>query len=121
MDAIRLRAIHVYGRHGAFEGEREKRQLFELDVTVQIDLRRSAASDDLEQTLDYASLHAKLVRIVATTSFALLERLAAALVDAIFTDHRVREAEVTISKPEILDGATPSVTLVRENPRFESQ
>jgi len=38
----------------------------------------------------------------------------------IFNDRRVVRAEITIAKPEILDGATPSITLRRENPNFRA-
>jgi dihydroneopterin aldolase len=67
----------------------------------------------LSRTMDYAALHGRIVRIVAATSYALLERLAADLLDAVLEDRRVARAEVTIAKPGILDGATPSVTLSR--------
>jgi FolB domain-containing protein len=119
MDAIRLRGIRAYGRHGADAGERERRQLFEIDVTAELDLRSASVSDDLTKTLDYAALHARLVRVVATTSYALLERLAADLVAVLFEDRGVRRAIVTITKPNILRGATPSVTLERVNPESE--
>ncbi|MGC2407306.1 MAG: dihydroneopterin aldolase [Candidatus Cybelea sp.] len=119
MDRISLRGVRAYGRHGYEAAERERRQLFEIDVTADIDLRAAAESDDLTQTLDYASLQQRLVRVVATTSYALLERLAADLIDAVFDDRHVRSAELTVSKPGILDGATPSVTLQRVNPRFD--
>jgi dihydroneopterin aldolase len=120
MDAIRLRCVRAYGRHGAGPGERDRRQLFEIDLTVELDLQKAAASDDLSQTLDYAALHDQLVRVVSQTSYALLERLAADLLDAAFSDRRVARAEVTISKPNILAGATPSVTLERCNAKSET-
>jgi 7,8-dihydroneopterin aldolase/epimerase/oxygenase len=119
LDAIRLRGVRAYGRHGSDPGEREHRQLFEIDVLVEIDLRDSAESDDLSETMDYAALRERLVRVVATTSYALLERLAADLLAAVFVDSRVARAELTLSKPRILDGATPSVTLQRVNPGYE--
>lgn len=119
MDAIRLRGVRAYGRHGADPGERERRRLIEIDVTAEIDLHEAARNDDLSQTMDYAALHQRLVRVVGTTSYALLERLAADLLEAVFVDRRVARAEVTVSKPGILDGATPSVTLERANPRCE--
>ncbi|MGB8909851.1 MAG: dihydroneopterin aldolase [Candidatus Cybelea sp.] len=119
MDEIRLRGVRAYGRHGSDPGERERRQLFEIDVLAEIDLRVPADSDDLSQTMDYAALRERLVRVVATTSYALLERLAADLLGAVFADSRVARAEVTLSKPRILDGATPSVTLQRVNPGYE--
>lgn len=118
MDAITLRRIRAYGRHGADPGERLRRQPIEIDVTAEMDLRAADASDDLAETLDYAALQKRFVRIVSTTSHALLERLASDLLDALFLDHRVASAKITLSKPEILDGATPSVTLDRRNPRY---
>lgn len=120
MDAISLRGVRAYGRHGSDPGERDRRQLFVIDVSVEIDLRAAEASDDLTQTLDYAALQRLLVAIVATTSYALIERLAADLIAAVFADRRVSRAEVTVAKPGILGGATPSVTLARTNPRYES-
>jgi 7,8-dihydroneopterin aldolase/epimerase/oxygenase len=119
VDAIKLRSVRAYGRHGAGPGERERRRPIEIDVTVELDLHGAAASDDLVDTLDYAALRDRLVRIVSTTSYTLLERLGADLVEAIFVDRRVASAKLTLSKPGILDGATPSVTLQRDNPRFK--
>jgi 7,8-dihydroneopterin aldolase/epimerase/oxygenase len=117
MDRIALRGLRVYGRHGANPGERDRVQPFDIAVTAEIDLRKAAASDDLDDTLDYAALHARIVTAVASTSYALLERLASDVLDAVFADHRVARAEVTIAKPGLLEGATPSITLVRENTR----
>ena len=115
MDAITLRGIRAYGRHGADEGERDRRQPFDVDVFAELDLRPASESDDLTQTLDYAALRARIVRVVATTSYALLERLAADVIAAVFEDPRIKRASVTIAKPNILNGATPSVTLERSN------
>jgi 7,8-dihydroneopterin aldolase/epimerase/oxygenase len=119
MDTIRLRGVRAYGRHGSDAGERDRRQLIEIDVAAEIDLRAAASSDELVQTMDYASLYERLVRVVATTSYALLERLAIDLLNEVFADCRVMRAEVTLCKPTILDGATPCVTLERVNPRYE--
>lgn len=118
MDRIVLRGVRAYGRHGARPGERETPQAFDLDVTAEIDLRAAQASDELADTLDYAELHARLVKIVSSTSHALLERLAGDLLAAVFADDRVVRAEISIAKPSILDGATPSVTLRRANPGY---
>jgi dihydroneopterin aldolase len=114
MDRISLRNIRVLGRHGNDPGERDRPAPFDVDVVLEIDASRAQRSDDLADTLDYALLHRQLVQIVAGTSFALLERLAAELADAVMGDRRVRRAEVTVAKPGILDGATPAVTVVRE-------
>ena len=119
MDVIRLRGVRAYGFHGAEAGERDRRQLLEIDVALELDLGAAAKSDELAETLDYAALANRLVRVVASTSYALLERLAADLLDVVFEDARIARAEVTIAKPGILNGATPSVTLRRASSRRE--
>jgi dihydroneopterin aldolase len=101
------------GCHGADAAERSRSQPFDLEAVVDFDADAASTSDALADTLDYAALHRRLLQIVASTSFALLERLASALLDAIFEDTRVHAAEITIGKPGILGGATPAVTLSR--------
>lgn len=117
MDVIALRGVRVWGRHGANPGERDAEQPFDLDIHIEMDLSDAAYSDDLGDTLNYADLHQRVAGIVQSTSFMLLERLAVEILNAIFRDARVVRAEVSIAKPELLDGATPSVRLRRENPR----
>jgi dihydroneopterin aldolase len=109
--------MRVYGRHGANAGERDTEQPFDVEIHVEMDLTDASVSDDLGDTLNYAELHERVVDIVRSTSFILLERLAAEILNAIFRDPRAVRAEVRIAKPQLLDGATPSVRLRRGNPR----
>jgi dihydroneopterin aldolase len=110
-DRIALRGIRAYGRHGALTGERERTQPFELELELELDLATPRASDELADTVDYAALHARVVAIVEEHSYALLERLGDEILRAMLADGRVRSASVTIGKPALLAGATPSVTL----------
>lgn len=114
MDRITLARIVACGRHGANPGERDRVQPFHVDVEMDVDLSRAAASDALEDTVNYAEVHRRIVEIVELRSYALLERLAAEILNAVLNDTRVARATVSIAKPQILDGATPSVTLTRE-------
>lgn len=115
MDRITLRGVRAFGHHGWEAGEREAAQPFEIDLDVEIDLREAQVRDDLAQTLDYAALHRRIVGIVENTSYALLERLAAEIVEAVFEDRRVVRAVLSIAKPGVLGGATPAVVFDRVN------
>jgi dihydroneopterin aldolase len=110
-DRISLHGIRAYGRHGAVPGEREMAQPLDIDLEIEIDLSRPRASDALADTLDYSKVHETVTSIVRDRSFVLLERLGDEIVRALLADERVRSASVTISKPNLLSGATPSVTL----------
>jgi dihydroneopterin aldolase len=72
---IAVRGVRAYGRHGADPGERDHPQPFDVDVTLELDLTKARRSDALVDTIDYAALHASIVRVVDATSFTLLERL----------------------------------------------
>jgi dihydroneopterin aldolase len=110
-DRISLHGIRAYGRHGAVPGEREMAQPLDIDLEVELDLSRPRASDALADTLDYSEVHETVTGIVRDRSFALLERLGDELIRAILADQRVRSVSVTISKPNLLSGATPAVTV----------
>lgn len=113
-DAIAIRGIRAWGRHGANPGEQDVPQPIDVDVLLELDLSAARASDALADTLDYAAVHATIVRIVARERCALLERLGEAILAALMTDPRIVRGRVALAKPGLLAGATPVVTLHRE-------
>ena len=113
MDEIEITGIRAFGRHGAYAGEKDRPQAFDIALKIHVDLAVASRSDRLADTIDYAGMHRRVVELVQQRSFDLLERLGAALLDAVFEDERVRAAEVSIGKPQLLDGATATVTLRR--------
>ncbi len=83
MDMIRLTGIRSYGYTGALPEEQVLGQWFEVDITLWLDLSRPGNSDRLSDTLDYRVIIQTVQHLVATSKFALLERLATAIADAI--------------------------------------
>ncbi len=117
-DAIHLQGMRVWGKHGANPGERDNPQPFDIELELAVDLQAAQASDNLADTVNYAVVNDHVVKIVTTHSYQLLERLAGVILEILFLDSRVVAGRVTIAKPAVLDGATPSVTLSRRNPRI---
>ncbi|QDQ90074.1 dihydroneopterin aldolase [Rhodococcus sp. WB9] len=98
-DRIELRGLKVRGNHGVFEHEKRDGQDFYVDITVWMDLAPAAASDDLDDTLDYGGLAERAAAIVAGPSRDLIETVAAEIADGVMTDPRVRRTEVVLHKP----------------------
>jgi len=113
-DRIALRGIRAYGRHGALARERDSAQPLDIDLEIEVDLTKARASDALADTVDYAGLHEQVVALVRDRSFVLLERLADEIARAVLGDARGAGVSVTIAKPNLLSGATPSVTVHAE-------
>ncbi len=83
MDSIQLSGIRCYGYTGVLPEEQVLGQWFEVELTLWLDLATAGQSDRLDDTLDYRTIIATVQTLVKTAKFALLERLATAIADAV--------------------------------------
>ena len=92
---IRLTGIRAEGRHGAREGERDRPQPFVVDLEVEV----APADDDLDATADYRAI-VELVRdVVGRESFAIIERLAGRVAEAVASLPHVDRCRAVVHKP----------------------
>ena len=109
-DRITVRGMRFQGRHGVTSEERAEPQPIEVDVVLRLDLSHPAATDDLADTVNYASVYGLARDIVEQRSFHLIEALAAAIADAVLAGHPVDDVEVRVRKPKApLSGAFETV------------
>jgi dihydroneopterin aldolase len=99
-DRLAVRGIEAFGHHGVFDFERQKGQVFVVDLALALDTREAARLDDLQQTVDYGSLVAKVKDAIESDPVDLIETVAARIADICLADQRVRWAEVTVHKPD---------------------
>ncbi|MBK4728472.1 dihydroneopterin aldolase [Oxynema sp. CENA135] len=99
MDCIELTGIRCYGYTGYLDEERVLGQWFEVDATLWVDLAAAGNSDRIEETLDYRETISAIQKLVETSKFALIERLAEAIAQSILKAERVTRVKVRLSKP----------------------
>ncbi|WP_305787473.1 dihydroneopterin aldolase [Symbioplanes lichenis] len=99
-DRIQLRGLRVRGHHGVFDFERRDGQEFVIDVELELDLGRAAATDDVADTVHYGELAGRLAEVVAGEPVNLIETLADRLAAVCLADARVTAATVTVHKPQ---------------------
>lgn len=99
-DRIELRGLTAHGRHGWFPQEREHGQVFNVDVSLGVDTRPAAESDDLADTVDYGALAERVVDLVGGEPVKLVETLAQRIADLCLENVLVSDVEVTVHKPE---------------------
>src|SRR3954451_15192319 len=112
--------IECYGHHGVFEFERREGQIFVIDLVLGVDTAPAAASDDLQETVDYGSLVASVKAAVEKDPVDLIETLAQRIADVCLLSARVEWARVTVHKPDAPIDATFSdvaLTITRKGPR----
>ncbi len=98
MDCIHLTGIRCYGYTGYLPEEQVLGQWFEVDVSLWLDLSAAAKSDAIEDTLDYRQAIATIKQLVKTAKFALVEKLASAIAEAILQFDRVNQVKIRLTK-----------------------
>ncbi len=118
MGTIKLQNIRTFSFHGCLMEESKIGSDYSVDLEIKTDMRKSAESDDLFDTVDYVHLNKIVVEEMAIRS-KLLEHVAHRIIKRIFNEiPAVSRAIVSVSKlnPPI-GGDVEAVTVVMEEYR----
>ena len=98
MGTIKIRNIRVYAYHGCLVEEGKIGSDYRVDIAVKADLKKSAKTDNLNDTVDYVHL-TRIVREEMTIRAKLLEQVAKRMLDRIFNElPLVKKSTVSVSK-----------------------
>lgn len=98
-DRIILEGMQFYGFHGANPEERTLGQPYQVDLAVELDLRKPGASDCLEDTVSYTRLYRVVQGVMEGEPRNLLEATAQAIADRVLAELPVRAVQVRVKKP----------------------
>jgi len=101
VDHIRLRGLAFFGFHGNNAAEAVHGQRFFVDLDLRMDAGKAAATDQLEDTIDYSAVYEAVRARVESERFNLLETLADRIAKAILADFpAVQSIAVEVRKPQ---------------------
>jgi len=100
MDRMALKRMVFYGYHGVYPEENKLGQQFIVDLDMRIDLSRAAASDEVDDTVNYADVHSLVKGIVEGPPVKLIETLAGRIaIGVLETYTSIHEVTVSVTKP----------------------
>ncbi|MDA8048184.1 MAG: dihydroneopterin aldolase [Actinomycetota bacterium] len=105
-DLIELRGLRVVGRHGVLDEERARAQPFEVDLELEVDLRRAGRTDALSDTVDYGAVAEAVAAVVGGEHSDLLEHLADRIARAVM-------AATGPSERAVVDAVTVTIRKLR--------
>ncbi len=120
---IRIRNLHTRTIIGIRDWERQRPQEVVLNLEIEFDGSAAAASDRIEDTIDYRALKLRVLEAVEASRFGLLEKLASHILEIVMEEPRVERARVEVAKPGALrfaDGVAVGVEQSRNEPRSAS-
>ncbi|HEX2493805.1 MAG TPA: dihydroneopterin aldolase [Steroidobacter sp.] len=105
MDKIFLGALTVECIVGIWEWERRVKQTVIIDLELAVDIRRAAASDRIEDTIDYKKVAKRLLAFVGDSQFHLVETLAERIAQLVVMEFGVKWVRVRLNKQGAISGA----------------
>ena len=105
MDKIFLTELKVDTIIGIWEWERKIRQTVIIDLEMSADIAKAAATDSVEDTLNYKSVAKRIQTFVGDSSFQLVETLAERIAGIIREEFGVQWVKVRVNKPGAIRGS----------------
>ena len=105
MDIVYIRDLKVATVIGIFDWERRIRQTVSLDMEMATDIRGAAASDQINDTLDYKAVGKRLISFIEASDFQLVETLAERVAEIVLKEFSVPWLRLRVSKPGALRGS----------------
>ncbi len=117
MDIIYLRDLRIETVIGIFDWERRIKQVVSLDLEMAADISKAAASDAIEDTLDYKSVAKRLIEFVGASEFQLVETLAERVAEIIREEFGVQWIRLSINKQGAVRGARDVGVIIERGQR----
>ncbi len=105
MDIVFIENLRIDTVIGIYDWERRVRQPVVLDIEMAFDNTRPAASERIEDTLDYKAVSKRLIAFVEASEFGLVETLAERCAQLIREEFGVAWVRLKLSKPGAVRGA----------------
>ncbi len=102
MDKIIIRDLLLRGIIGINPDERVKQQDILINMVIWADIRQAAASDAIEDAVDYKSITKRVIQHVEASSDFLVERLVTDLARMVILEFGVERVQVRVEKPGAL-------------------
>ena len=105
MDKIFLSQLSIECIVGIWDWERRVKQTVVIDVEMAADIRRAAATDSIDDTIDYKRVSKRLLTFVGESQYQLVETLTEQIARVIVTEFGVTWVKVRLNKRGAIRGA----------------
>lgn len=99
MDRLLLKNMRVYGYHGVYPAENEIGRYFEIDAELFLTFDYAAATDDLQQTVNYGEVFEFIKTKFNENVYKLIETVAVKLAEDILLKFHVEKVIIRVRKP----------------------
>lgn len=117
MDIVYLRELRIDTVIGIYDWERRTRQTVILDLEMGADVARAAATERIEDALNYKAVAKRLIQFVSDSEFQLVETLAERCAEIILKEFAVPWVRLRLNKKGAVRGATDVGVIIERGER----
>jgi dihydroneopterin aldolase len=104
-DTIFLYDLKIDTVIGIWEWERKIRQTVSIDLEMGADIRRAAATDSIDDTLNYKKVAKRVRQLVSESEYQLVETMAERIAETVLAEFEIPWIDVRVNKPGAIRGA----------------
>ncbi len=118
MDIIYLNDLCIDTVIGVYDWERRVKQRVIIDLEMGTDIRKAAASDSLDDTLNYKAVAKRLIDFISQSEFQLVETLAERIAEIVLNEFSVPWVKLRLNKQGAVRGARDVGIIIERGTRY---
>ena len=121
MDIIFIRDLRVETLIGVYPHERQSRRILLLDLELGADSRPAAATDCLDDTLNYQAVAQRIIEFAAASDCQLVETLGERIAELVLREFGPPWLRLTLRKPGAVPEAREVGILIERSRRGQAE
>jgi dihydroneopterin aldolase len=117
MDIVYINELRIETVIGIYDWEREIRQIVSIDLEMAADNRKAAASESIDDALNYKAVAKRLIQFVEQSEFQLVETLAERIAEIVLDEFDVDWLRLKLGKPGAVTGSTEVGVIIERGER----
>ena len=105
MDIVYINDLRIETIIGIYDWERDIRQVISIDLEMAADNRKAAATESIDDALNYKAVAKRLIRFVEESEFQLVETLAERIAEIVLDEFKVDWLRLKLGKPGAVTGS----------------
>ena len=98
MDIVFIDDLRIDATIGIYDWEKQIKQTLSFDIEMATDIRKAAASDEIEDALNYKAVSKRIIQFVEASKYQLVETLSEKIAEMILAEFDVSWLRLTLNK-----------------------
>ena len=117
MDIVYISDLRIETIIGIYDWEREIRQIVSIDLEMASDNRKAAATESIDDALNYKAVAKRLIQFAEESEFQLVETLAERMAEIILEEFDVNWLRLKLGKPGAVTGSREVGVIIERGER----